>query len=207
MEVSESTSILIDPTDIDPREYVGVKAVIVTHEHPNHFDLNIVKSIHEESKCVVISDVYSYEVLKKFVNKPYLRSVKPGDKLYLRDLSLFFEKSNHRAFNPVTVLMDLPSGVKVYHTSDSLPFKEASNLAKKYGSIDLVFCTVGFAPHSSPKKGAELAKLVKPRVAVPYHGSKLKEFCQYLRNTDIKCFIMDVGVKYSDKDLNLTVRG
>jgi hypothetical protein len=50
--------------------------------------------------------------------------------------------------------------------------------------FDVVFCTVGIAPGSSPQTGFEIARLTKPQVAVPYHTatpSSQTEFATLLK--------------------------
>ena len=54
----------------------------------------------------------------------------------------------------------------------SLPFEELEELAKKE-KFDVVFCTVGIAPGTSPETGFEIARLTKPQVAVPYHANSV----------------------------------
>jgi L-ascorbate metabolism protein UlaG (beta-lactamase superfamily) len=62
--------------------------------------------------------------------------------------------------------------VKVYHTADSLPFPEMALMGQNE-KFDVVFCTVGIAPSSSPESGFEIARLTKPQVAIPYHTSSV----------------------------------
>jgi len=40
---------------------------------------------------------------------------------------------------------------------------------------DIALCTVGIAPGTSPRSGAEVTKLVQPRVAIPYHTDRPKD--------------------------------
>ncbi len=50
--------------------------------------------------------------------------------------------------------------------------------------FDVVFCTVGIAPGSTPQTGFEIARLTKPQVAVPYHTATVAnqmEFAELLK--------------------------
>ena len=69
---------------------------------------------------------------------------------------------------PVTYIITSEDEVKIYHTADSLPFPELAVMGQKE-KFDVVFCTVGIAPGSTPQTGYEIARLTKPQVAVPYH--------------------------------------
>ena len=45
--------------------------------------------------------------------------------------------------------------------------------------FDVVFCTVGIAPGSTPQTGFEIARLTKPQVAVPYHTASTASQTQF----------------------------
>ena len=71
----------------------------------------------------------------------------------------------------------------------------------KTQEIDIVFCTVGIAPGTSPKTGSEIAWLVKPKVAVPYHSNSAenqREFMQILKQELPKttCVIPEINKIY-----------
>jgi len=73
--------------------------------------------------------------------------------------------------------------IRIYHSSDSRLFSEMKKIGEKY-KPDIAFCTVDMAPGTSPRSGAEVAKLVQPKVAIPYHterGSALQEFATILK--------------------------
>jgi L-ascorbate metabolism protein UlaG (beta-lactamase superfamily) len=67
--------------------------------------------------------------------------------------------------------------------------------------LDVVFCTVGIAPGTSPETGFEIARLTKPKVAVPYHASSTsdqKKFADILKKEmpKVTCLIPEVGKIY-----------
>jgi L-ascorbate metabolism protein UlaG (beta-lactamase superfamily) len=91
-------------------------------------------------------------------------------------------------------------GVKVFHTSDSLPYPEMAAMGERE-ELDVVFCTIGIAPGASPEAGVEIAKLTKPKVAVPYHtgsAADQKRFAELLKTELPKthCLIPEVGKIY-----------
>jgi hypothetical protein len=64
-----------------------------------------------------------------------------------------------------------------------LPFPELAKMGQKE-IFDVVFCTVGIAPSSTPQTGFEIAWLTKPQVAVPYHTATVasqREFAELLK--------------------------
>ncbi len=63
------------------------------------------------------------------------------------------------------------------------PFPEMAVMGEKE-KFDVVFCTVGIAPGTSPETGFEIARLTKPQVAVPYHTNSAdsqKKFTEILK--------------------------
>jgi L-ascorbate metabolism protein UlaG (beta-lactamase superfamily) len=54
-----------------------------------------------------------------------------------------------------------------------------ADIGKRHG-VDVCLCTVGIAPKATPRTGAEIAALVKPELAIPYHGNGQKEFVAIL---------------------------
>jgi L-ascorbate metabolism protein UlaG (beta-lactamase superfamily) len=135
------------------------------------------------------------------IPKEKLCEVQPGSEMKLDAVTVRAEKSNHPpAATPVSFIVTSEDGVKVFHTSDSLPYPEMATLHEKE-KLDVVFCTIGIAPGASPEAGASIAFLTKPKVAVPYHtgsASDQKKFEELLRKELPKttCLIPEVGKIY-----------
>jgi len=60
---------------------------------------------------------------------------------------------------------------------------------------DVVFCTVGApAPGASPQSGLEIVRMVKPRMAVPYHApiADLQKFAELLTKEApaVRCLVV-----------------
>jgi len=102
------------------------------------------------------------------VPEKYLMTISSGLTLEFNGAEIFVEKSNHMSLEPVSFIVRFRNGVTVFHTSDSLPFSDMRNLRKRF-DLDVVFCTVGIAPQASYESGVKIAKLTKPKVAIPYH--------------------------------------
>ena len=112
-----------------------------------------------------------------------------GEEFDVDGLTVNVEHSNHPpAATPVSFVITSEDGVTVFHTSDSLPFGDMQRIGRIY-KPDITFCTIGIAPDASPRSGVEIAKLVQPKVAVPYHGTEQGEFARILAKEapNIKC--------------------
>jgi len=178
-----SKTVAIDPVDIKPQSLKGVDAILITHEHYDHLDPRLITEIQKETNCTIIADSASTRKLHHTLPVGKLQETKPGAEVKVGEVSIKTEKCNHPAEAPVTYIITSEDGVKVYHTADSLPFPELAAMGQKE-KFDVVFCTVGIAPGSTPRTGFEIARLTKPQVAVPYHTASVAsqtEFAQIIK--------------------------
>lgn len=162
--------LVVDPAAVDPKEFKAVDAILVTHEHHDHLDEGIIRDIHARTHCLVAADSTSVKRLKDAVSGDKLFEMHVGKEIKIGDVSVRAEVFKHPAVSPVSYLITSEDGVKIYHTGDSLPHPDMKNVGDR-DSPDIVFCTVGLpAPGASPQSGVEIVRLVKPKVAVPYHA-------------------------------------
>lgn len=191
---SPHVSMVVDPVELDESSMTGVDAILITHEHYDHLDEGTVIDLQSRSNCQVICDKASFDRLSAAIPANRLLAASVKDKFPVKDALIIAEKSSHPAEAPLTYLLTSEDGVTLYHTSDSLPYREMADLGKKY-DVDVCLCTVGIAPKATPKTGAEIATLVKPRLAIPYHGEGQKEFVEILAKSAprIKSHIIKQG--------------
>lgn len=161
-------TIVVDPVDARARSFSDTDAILITHEHYDHLDPRLIIEIQKTSNCRIIADPASTQRLQHAIPPEKLQQIRPSEEIKVGEVTVKAEKCNHPAAEPVTYIITSEDGVKVFHTADSLPFSELSNIGEKE-KLDVVFCTVGIAPGSSPETGFEIARLTKPQVAVPYH--------------------------------------
>ncbi|HYB93302.1 MAG TPA: MBL fold metallo-hydrolase [archaeon] len=177
---SPNRVMVIDPAEVNPDDFSKVTVTLITHEHYDHLDESIVGSIHANTKCSVIADHTSYRRLRELIPSDKLIEARIGEKIDVDDINVNVEPSNHPpASTPVSFVIAAENGVTFYHTSDSLPFSEMNKIGLTY-KPDITFCTIGIAPGTSPKTGAEIAKLTRPKLAIPYHGTQSSEFIKIL---------------------------
>ncbi|MEM2104121.1 MAG: MBL fold metallo-hydrolase [Candidatus Bathyarchaeia archaeon] len=196
-----SKTLIVDPVDVKARNIPKVDAVLITHEHYDHLDQLLVSEIHKMYQCMVVADSTSAKRLRNVVPLEKLQEVQPGSEVKIGSVSVKVEKCNHPpAATPVSFIITSEDGVKIFHTADSLPFPEMATIGERE-KFDAVFCTVGIAPGASPETGFEIARLTKPKMAIPYHtGSPadLKRFSELLKRDmpKVACLVPEIGKVY-----------
>jgi L-ascorbate metabolism protein UlaG (beta-lactamase superfamily) len=196
-----SKTLVIDPVDVKPRDFKAVDAILITHEHYDHLDQSLVSEFHKLTQCTVIADPTSAKKLRNAIPAEKLQETRPGSEVKVAEVSVKTEACNHPpAATPVSFIITSEDGLKLFHTADSLPFPEMAAISERE-KLDVVFCTVGIAPGTSPETGVDIARLTKPKVAVPYHtGSSTdqKRFAELLKEElpKITCLIPEMGKIY-----------
>ncbi|MEM2102412.1 MAG: MBL fold metallo-hydrolase [Candidatus Bathyarchaeia archaeon] len=194
-------TVIIDPADVNPKMFQTADAVLLTHEHYDHLDETVVKDIFQRTQCQVIADPTSTKRLKSIIPQNKLQETHVGAEHKVGEITIRTEPCNHPpAATPVTFLITSEDGVKIYHTADSLPFSEMKRLGEQL-KPHIAFCTVAIAPAASPQNGVEIAKLVKPEIAIPYHTASkadLTRFAEILSKQApyIKSQIIEQGKTY-----------
>ncbi|MGD0406138.1 MAG: MBL fold metallo-hydrolase [Candidatus Bathyarchaeia archaeon] len=171
-------TLAIDPVEIKPKSLQNIDAILITHEHYDHLDPRLITEIQKATNCTIIADSASTKKLQHAIPTEKLQEIKPGAEIKIGEVSVKAEKCNHNAQAPVTYIITSEDQVKVYHTADSLPFPELAAIGQRE-KFDVVFCTVGIAPGSTPQTGFEIARLTKPQVAVPYHTASTASQTQF----------------------------
>ena len=196
-----SKTLVIDPVDVKAKSFASLDAILITHEHYDHLDEPLIRKIQDRTQCRILADPTSARRLSNSIPAEKVLEMEPGTEAKMEDVTIRAEQCNHPpASTPITFLITSEDGVKIFHTADSSPFPEMKDIGDKH-KPDLVFCTVGIAPGASPRTGMEIAKLLKPKVAVPYHAASredLEEFCRMLKKEKSKatCLIPEQGRVY-----------
>jgi L-ascorbate metabolism protein UlaG (beta-lactamase superfamily) len=178
-----SKTLIIDPVDIKARSFPNADAILITHEHYDHLDQRLIVEIQKATNCTIIADPASTKRLQHAIPIGKLQQIRPGEETKIGEVSVKAEKCNHPAAEPVTYIITSEDNVKIYHTADSMPFPELAKIGERE-KFDVAFCTVGIAPGTSPETGFEIARLTKPKVAVPYHTNSAayqQQFAEILK--------------------------
>lgn len=181
-------TLLIDPVDVKPKNLPHINAVLITHEHYDHLDQRLITEIQKINNCTIIADQTSSKSLKLLIPTEKLIETRVGDQTRIGEVKVKTEKCKHQAQTPVTYIITSEENVKTWHTADSLPYPEMATTAQKE-KIDIAFCTVGIAQGATPETGSEIAWLIKPKMAIPYHTNSTesqRKFAQIIRTEQPK---------------------
>jgi L-ascorbate metabolism protein UlaG (beta-lactamase superfamily) len=147
---------------------------------------------------MVVADRTSSESLRSFIPKNKMKVVQTDTEVILDDLLIEALPSNHpAAATPVTYMITLENGVKIFHASDSLPFPAMERIGLNE-KPDIVLCAISGGTGLTPRTGAEIAKLIKAKVAIPYHGNLLSDFVEIIRHEapDQKVIVLKKMIPY-----------
>jgi len=193
-------TLVVDPADVDPTIFKKVDALLITHEHHDHFDELFAREIYRRTHCPVVTDSTSAMRLRDALPSSKLHEMKVGKEIKIDNITIRAEGFRHPATAPVSYMITTEDGVKIYHSGDSLPYPEMKKIGEQ-SPPDLVFCTVGIpAPGASPETGLEIVKLVKPKVAIPYHAPApdRKKFVELVAKEapNVKCLLIERNKPY-----------
>jgi len=178
---TQTSTVIFDPVGVRLTDVSEADIIVVTHEHYDHFEARFTRDLQRQTNAVVVTTPFVASQLRG-IPEDKLRAMEVGDTLTIGRVRLDAERSDHPGRQPLTFILTSEDNLKVYHSSDSRPFPEMKEIGEKYGP-DVALCTVGIAPSTSPRSGAEVAKLVQPKVAIPYHTDhprSLEEFAEIL---------------------------
>ena len=182
---TSSNTILFDPVDVRVNDVKEADAIVVTHEHPDHFDPELVSALYRSIGATIITSPFVADEIRN-VPSHKVRALRAGESIVVGASELYAERSDHPRNQPLTFVVTTKDGVAIYHSSDSRPFSNMSRIGEKYRPA-IALCTVGIGPGASPSSGAQTAKLVRPKVAIPYHTDQkraLSEFVEILKREE-----------------------
>ncbi|MDR2203901.1 MAG: MBL fold metallo-hydrolase [Nitrososphaerota archaeon] len=201
-------TLAIDPVEVKLKYLKNIDVIVLTHEHYDHLDSNLIKEVQKTTNCPIIADPASAFKLKNLIPLDKLQVIRIGDTINIDKVTIKAAKCNHNARYPNTYIITSEDGVKIYHTADSLPFPEMAKMGIDE-KFDIVFCSVGITIGASPESGFEIARLTKPPLAIPYHTNipaNQKAFQQLLKKElpRTACLIPEINKIYqiSKKEKN-----
>jgi L-ascorbate metabolism protein UlaG (beta-lactamase superfamily) len=185
----DGKSVVIDPgvltTDFTMPD--NVVAVVITHEHPDHLDIDHLSEIAGVNPSVVM--IGPADVTAKLKNFE-TRTVHGGDNFTIDGIELEFYGDQHAAIHPswpraqnVGVMID----ERVYYPGDSFTIPEKS--------VDTLALPIG-APWLKVSEVVDFMVAVGPRFAFPTHDAVLSADGQGFHDGTISKFAEGADIEY-----------
>lgn len=171
-----SSALLFDPVGLDPRVISNLDAVVITHEHYDHFDEGLLQDLEDKTKTFIVTPYIADQL--RMMPREKVKDVEEGDMVKVRGTRITAAPSNHPGMKPLTFIVETDIGINIYHSSDSRPFQDMEKIGREY-PLDITLCTVGIAPGTSPESGVQVAKLTHPQVAIPYHTDDEEDLLRF----------------------------
>jgi L-ascorbate metabolism protein UlaG (beta-lactamase superfamily) len=161
--------IYIDPFSIqaDYSKLLPADLIFITHEHPDHYDLNALNKIKKGSTEMICTQT----VKNLGTYSGSIHVINNGDSIVIKGISV----KAVPAYNAINTSFH-PKGIgngyvftfgkkKVYVAGDTENIPEMKNL----GRIDIAFLPMNLPYTMTPAEAAEAAKIVKPDILYIYH--------------------------------------
>ncbi|MDY7019677.1 MAG: MBL fold metallo-hydrolase [Chloroflexota bacterium] len=151
--------LIFDPVKVRLEECIRADAIIITHEHIDHFDPKLVKELQRKTKAPILTTPFVA------ANLPHdnIKTLRVGDYVVIKDIELHASRCDHPANEPLSFIISTQSGINVYHPSDSEAFPEMVEIANKFKPDVLLY--VG----ASLVNAAQIANLAHPKVVISFY--------------------------------------
>jgi len=170
---TDSRVVLLDPADIvsgtNVQKLQRLDALLVTHEHTDHFSKSATISIQSRTDAVVVCNSGVYTQLDGSLPFDKLVRMRSGEARTILDIEILAMASIHLGNEPLTFLL-LFGDFSVFHGSDS-GFNSDLNNYKGRAKLALV-PTGGASPTASPEEAVKMVKTLEPTDVIPMHGTE-----------------------------------
>jgi L-ascorbate metabolism protein UlaG (beta-lactamase superfamily) len=189
----DGTDVVIDPGGWSEREALdGVAAVLVTHEHPDHWTIDQLRATD--------APVYTIEAVAAQVREAdpavaeRLNVVRPGEELDVAGFAVRVVGEKHAVIHPELTHFDnsgfvlTAGGESVYHPGDSfeLPGQQVD-----------VFCGPACAPWAKMSELIDLAREVGAARTLGIHDGVWSERALPIVDGNMEKFLGDRGLSYA----------
>ncbi len=193
--------LIVDPgvftTDLPALE--NVVAVIITHEHPDHFDVTAFGAIAAHSPDAVI---YAHEsIVSQLGDTLPNQSVVAGEGIEAGPFKLEFYGGEHATIHadiPLLANLGVMINGLIYYPGDSLTLPERP--------VDVLALPVS-APWMKQSESVDFLTAVKPRMAFPTHDAILSQKGKNLADSLTGMFAEKVGTTYQRLNAPIQVDG
>ncbi|GAB2831409.1 MBL fold metallo-hydrolase [Streptomyces daliensis] len=169
----EGRTLVIDPGGFSEGDAaVGADAVLVTHEHPDHFDEGRLRAAMEANPAAEIWTLRSVAEQISTVFPGRVHTVGEGDTFEAAGFEIEVHGQLHAVIHP-----DIPRIANVGYVVDGQVFHPGDALTVPERDIDTLLLPV-HAPWSKVSEVIDYVRAVAPRQAVDVHDSLLTDLAR-----------------------------
>ncbi len=185
----DGASVVVDPGELTTDFMMPdhVVAVVITHQHVDHFGKEHVEDIIAANpKALVIGPADVVSQLKDYET----RAVGVGDNFTIEGIELEFFGSDHAHVHPERPIVQNVGVMieeRIYYPGDSFTVPEKS--------VDILALPLG-APWMKLSESIDFMRAVGPRMAFPTHDAVLSHDGQGFHDTTVKSFADEADIDY-----------
>jgi len=176
---------------VTPQMFADVKTIVITHIHPDHFDIDILKSIVELSGAAVVTNSQVGKELEK-INFKYILLEEGTHKAGPFKLQAFPVRHELIMDNPLPQMTGFLINNKVLHPVDSMEDKLLN-----FKGIELLIM-VSMAPFANEPTISAFADELHPKQIFPVHDGYAKDFFILQRYAAYKKHFDKQGIKFHE---------
>ncbi len=161
--------IAFDPADLLDRkeiEYLSnLELLLYTHGHGDHYDTSTLRKIFEKASPHVIVEPSLFDDASRTVPKEKIFKAEYGKSIEIANFKVTGIKGIHRG--PITLYLVKTDDLSIFHGGDSayVPLTKHTS--------DIAFVPTGSpSPTASPEDAYKMVNDLKPKAALPFHGSE-----------------------------------
>jgi len=175
---------------VEPEMFADIDAIIITHVHPDHLDVDILDRILALNNAPVYTNAQVGEVLTK---AGLAHTVWSDDTYNLGPFKLQAITVKHELIldNPLPLMTGFIINDKVLHPVDSM-----EDALLKYKGIELLIM-VTMAPFANELRITEFADKLQPKQILPVHDGYAKDFFIEQRYAAYQKHFEKRGIKFN----------
>ena len=155
--------VVFDPVklNLDTRGFNAddIDAIVITHEHVDHFDAKLALEIQRVNQTPIITTPFVAQKLER--EGAEARSLKVGDSVRINDVTLHAEHCVHPANQPLSFIIET-GVVALYYPVDSEPFGGMRELGTKYKPQIVLYMGTAKA------RLLKIIQMVKPEIVISH---------------------------------------
>ncbi len=161
--VFDPVKLSLDKHDFDAQ---SVDAIIITHEHSDHFDKNLALEIQRGSNATIITTPFVAQKLEGVGEK--VKGLRVGESVMIKDMTFYAEYCEHPANQPLSFIIKTDA-ITIYHPDDSKPFPKMREIENRY-KPDMVLYV------GTSKEGLiKITEMVKPNIVISYFDPRFAD--------------------------------